>query len=143
MLEPSMSCEECLDRRAFLASAAAAAVLLTGCGDSGPGSITDPTNRVTITVSNFADLAVTGKLVAIDGQRVAKRTGASSFAAFSRACTHEGTQVQVVNAGVRLHCPNHGSEFDANGAVLVGPASRSLVALSTSYDPQTDILTIG
>jgi cytochrome b6-f complex iron-sulfur subunit len=142
-----MSCENCVSRRAFLtqSAVAAASVALVACGDGqigGPG-ITNPTGGKSIKVADFAGLATVGTLVTIDGQRAVKRTGAASFAAFSRACTHEGTAVNVIGNGASFFCPNHGSQFDANGNVTVGPATRSLGPLSTSYDPATDTLTIG
>jgi Rieske Fe-S protein len=46
-------------------------------------------------------------------------------------------------AGTGFFCRNHGSEFDNNGTVTVGPATRNLTKLLTSYDPATDILTLG
>ena len=140
-------CDRC-SRRDFLARSVAGVAVMTGaaaCGDGrigGPG-ITGPTGAKQIRVADFPDLAVTGRLVILDGQRAAKRTGPASFTAFSRACTHEGTAVEVIDGGARFHCFNHGSEYDANGAVLVGPAARSLNVLATQYDPVTDILSIG
>jgi Rieske Fe-S protein len=71
----------------------------------------------------------------------AKRTGPGSFVAFSMSCTHEGCLTSITG-GQRFDCPCHGSRFDANGAVLVGPAEQPLASLATSYDPVTDELTI-
>jgi Rieske Fe-S protein len=141
-----MSCNECVNRRAFLATsaAAAAAVALTACGDGQIGPFSSGTlNQTQIKVATFADLAVVGKLVAVDPQRVVKRTGASTFAAFSRECQHEGCPVDVVNSGAILHCFCHGSQYDNNGRVTQGPAARNLVTLPASYDVGTDTLTIG
>jgi cytochrome b6-f complex iron-sulfur subunit len=139
-------CTSC-SRRDFLARSAAAVGLAAtaGCGDGviGGKGITNPTGTIQIKVANVPDLAVTGRLVIIDGQRAAKRTGATAFVAFSRACTHEGTAVEVVDGGTRFHCFNHGSEYDANGSVLVGPATRNLSSLGAQYDAATDLLTIG
>jgi Rieske Fe-S protein len=147
-----MSCENCLNRRAFLAksaAAAAAAALATGCGNGvfGPplpsnsgGSI--PSGTVTITVSHFPDLATVNQLVQIDLERAVKRTGASSFLALSTICTHQGCDA-AVNASNQVECPCHGSRFDSNGAVVNGPATQPLPVLSTQYNSQNDQLTIG
>jgi cytochrome b6-f complex iron-sulfur subunit len=139
-----MSCEDCISRRGFLARSAiaAAAVAASACGDGSAG-ITDPTTSKDVKVSDFPDLAIAGRLAIIDGQRAARRTGTITFAAFSRACTHEGTAINVASGGVTFVCPNHGSRFDADGNVINPPATRNLRSLATSYDPDTDILTIG
>lgn len=144
---PFGGCAGCLSRRAFLAQsavAAATAAFLAACGDGdigGGGVITDPTSSIMITVSAFPGLATLGTLVLIDGFRAVKRTGAATFLALSRACTHQGTAVELSGSG--FLCPNHGSEFDNDGHVTLGPADRNLPTLATSYDPATDTLTIG
>ncbi len=140
------ACEDCVSRRVFLtqsAVAAATAAFLAACGDGDIGGVplTDPAMRTTITVAAFPGLATVGTLVLIDGLRAVKRTGSTTFAAFSRACTHEGFPVTLSGSG--FFCNNHNSEFDNNGHVTVGPATRDLTQLATSYDPPTDTLTIG
>lgn len=144
---PFSGCDGCLSRRAFLtqsAVAAATAAFLAACGDGqigGGGAITDPGSSTKITVSAFPGLATVGTLVLVDGSRAVKRTAASAFVAFSRACTHEGFPVTLSGSG--FFCNNHNSQFDNNGHVTVGPATRNLTQLVTSYDPVTDTLTIG
>jgi cytochrome b6-f complex iron-sulfur subunit len=144
---PRAGCDGCLSRRAFLAQsavAAATAAFLAACGDGDIGAgavITDPAGSTKITVSAFPGLATAGTLVLIDGLRAVKRTGTATFVAFSRACTHEGFPVTLAGSG--FFCNNHNSEFDNNGHVTVGPATRDLTHLVTSYDAVTDTLTIG
>jgi cytochrome b6-f complex iron-sulfur subunit len=145
-----MSCEDCLNRRAFLAKsalAAAAAALATGCGNGefGPplpahGGGGRPSGSVTIRVSNFPELATVGTLVAVATERAAMRTGASTFLALSTICTHQGCDADVANNIVV--CPCHGSRFDKNGNVINGPAEQPLVQLQAAYNAQTDELTI-
>lgn len=135
------ACAGCLSRRAFIADAATLAALATlfaGCGES---PVEPPTGKVQVKVSEFPDLATINQLALIDGKRAAKRTGDTTFVAFSRLCTHEGTPVDISGSG--FFCPNHGSRFDNNGTVTIGPASQPLSTLATSYDPATDVLTIG
>jgi hypothetical protein len=139
-------CEGCVSRRAFLsqsAVAAATAAFLAACGDGDIGGVplTDPSTRTTITVATFPGLATVGTLVLIDSLRAVKRTGTATFAAFSRLCTHIGYPLRLSGSG--FFCDNHNSEFDNNGHVTVGPATRDLTKLATSYDPATDTLTIG
>jgi cytochrome b6-f complex iron-sulfur subunit len=143
-----MSCEDCVNRRAFLAktAAAAAAALAAGCGNGEFGPPLPrgggPTGAVTIRVSDFPGLASTGVLVAVAPERAAMRTSATTFFALSTICTHQGCDADVVSGGTIVSCSCHGSRFDKNGNVLNGPAERPLPQLQTSYNAQTDELTI-
>jgi Rieske Fe-S protein len=50
--------------------------------------------------------------------------------AFSAVCTHQGCTVSRVADG-QIHCPCHGSSFDAaTGAVRNGPATRPLAKVA-------------
>jgi|ERR1051325_8559583 cytochrome b6-f complex iron-sulfur subunit len=155
-----MSCEDCLSRRKFLASAVGAAgviglVTLTGCGDGqlsgvqantggggggggGPGGGIGP---VTIKVGDYAGLANNGVLVAVNSFTAVVRTGPASFDAFSMYCTHQGCLTDIFS-GSRFVCPCHGSEFSNTGAVTQGPAARPLDKYTTAYNSTTDQLTI-
>ena len=139
--ERSGACARCISRRAFLADSAtiaAVAALFAACGSEG---ITPPTGKVEVKVGDIPALATNDTLVLIDSLRAAKRTGPTTFVAWSRLCTHEGTPVDLSGNG--FLCPNHGSRFDLNGSVTIGPATQPLGQLATSYDAATDILTIG
>jgi Rieske Fe-S protein len=138
-------CASCISRRDFVAKTAALAAVaafLQACGD---GGISDPTGTVSIKVADHPELATVNELVSLGGGRAVKRTGATTFAAFSMRCTHESTQVNITgaSAGNSFVCPAHGSRFDNNGQVTLGPAAQNLKALATSYDAATDTLTIG
>jgi len=58
--------------------------------------------------------------------RVAAGNIASSFTAVQIACTHEGTSIGYNTGQGIFICPLHGSQFDKNGNVLLGPAAASL-----------------
>ena len=139
--EGDLPCARCVSRRGFLAESAALAAVAAFFAACGDVSITDPTDTIQVRVSDFPGLATTNQLVLIDGSRAAKRTGATTFAAYSRSCTHEGTRINLSGSG--FHCPNHGARFDNDGNVTAGPANRALTRLATSYDASTDTLTIG
>src|SRR5919112_181227 len=93
LTEEIMSCEDCLNRRAFLAKSAAAAAavaLASGCGDGvfgpplpahGAGGV--PSGTLTITVADFPALATVDQLVQVDLERAVRRTGPTSFLALS------------------------------------------------------------
>jgi Rieske Fe-S protein len=139
--KPLGACASCISRRAFLADAATVAALTALFAACGESPVEPPTGQVKIKVSAFPGLAANNQLVLIDDRRAAKRTGTGSFVAWSRLCTHEGTPVDV--SGTGFVCPNHGSRFDNNGQVTLGPATSALTQLVTSYDAATDMLTIG
>lgn len=143
------------DRREFLSQAtlAAVAAVLAGCGDGGPSSPT-PANQepppgtgggtLTVTVSAFPALANVGGIAAV-GTLASKpvavvRTGASTFIALSRICTHAGCDVNIVGSG--FTCPCHGSRFDAAGVVTVGPALNALQRFSVAVSNNGNTLTI-
>ena len=134
-------CATCVSRREFLgrsAALAAVAAIFSACsGDN----VVAPTGTVEVKVADFPGLATLNQIVLIDGARAAKRTGTSTFVAWGRGCTHEGTRVNLSGSG--FLCPNHGARFDNNGDVTAGPANRPLISLPTSYDAATDTLTIG
>lgn len=146
-----MSCHDCVGRREFLANGAgitALAAAIAACGDgtvSGVAAkvpvVIPGVDQVTVRVADFPGLAATGTLVQVSSFFAAKRTGPGAFDAFSMACTHEGCLTSITN-GQRFDCPCHFSRFDADGAVVNGPAQRPLAKLVTSYDPVTDELTI-
>jgi cytochrome b6-f complex iron-sulfur subunit len=151
-----MSCEDCLSRRAFLTkgtlAVAGVAALATGCGDGdiGGSGVTQPLpTGLSLKVSTVPALATVGVLAfhPTDVRVAIKRTGPVTFLALSTTCTHEGTRINIVNNAVSFECPNHGSRFDSDGNVTRGPnapgTATKLPTVATSYDPVTDILTIG
>jgi Rieske Fe-S protein len=149
-----MSCENCINRRAFIAVAANAAGLtaLASCGD-GELSVLAPEffpgefDPITVTVADFPALANTGALVAIPGRSFAvQRTGATTFLALSMRCTHQGCIVGITSSQQQLLCPCHASRFALDGSVVNGPNTGGSITplpqFNTSYNPATDQLTI-
>ncbi|GIG20464.1 hypothetical protein Cch01nite_11880 [Cellulomonas chitinilytica] len=90
-----------------------------GGGDSsGHGSASDR-------LAPLDDVPDGGGLVLADQKVVLTRDGATVHA-FSAVCTHQGCLVRDVRGG-EIHCPCHGSAFDATtGDVVQGPASTPL-----------------
>ncbi len=154
-----MSCQDCLNRRDFLAKSAmvaAALVIAEGCGDGqiGPpipktAAGGDPdlpsTPGVTITVASFPALATTGTIVDIQNQRAVVRTGAATFVAFSKLCTHQQCETEIRSN--QFQCPCHGSIFAADGSVIRGPNVENsgitpLHQLATTFDSAKGTLTV-
>jgi Rieske Fe-S protein len=122
-----MSCQDCLNRRAFLAKSAAAAaalVVVEGCGDGqiGPTAVALG-EGLTINVADFPGLATVGAVVSISDDRALVRTSATTFQGYSKICTHEGCITDVRNN--RFECPCHGSIFSSTGTVVRGPNGQS------------------
>jgi cytochrome b6-f complex iron-sulfur subunit len=143
-------------RREFLSQAtlAAAAALLASCtqgGDSfapksanpdpGPGT---SGGSLTVTVASFPALATVGGIAAVGTISFTPiavvRTGASSYVALSRICTHAGCDISVVSGG--FSCPCHGSQFDSTGAATQGPAVNALERFHVAVSGDGTTLTI-
>jgi Rieske Fe-S protein len=123
-----------LTRRAVLGVGAVGtgAVVLAACGsssgsdsaDSGSG---DAPSKKGVTLAKLSDVPVGGAVSATDSGKpvIVSQPTAGTAAAFSAKCTHMGCTVKP--AGKELHCPCHGSRYDAaTGKVLQGPAPKPL-----------------
>jgi Rieske Fe-S protein len=131
------------DRRAFISqmAMAAASVALAGCvsGLTAPETVSG-----SIKVSDYNSLANTNgvALVTVSGAQLAiVRTSATSFAAFSRTCPHQGATIDSNGNG--FTCPRHQAQFDLAGKWVGGRATGNLHSYNTSYDATTGTLTIG
>jgi thiosulfate dehydrogenase [quinone] large subunit len=56
----------------------------------------------------------------------------STYRAFERACTHQGTSVDWQAGSGDFLCPNHGARFSVTGQVTMGPATTPLRAIEVS-----------
>lgn len=131
-----------LDRREFCACALAiAALAATGaCGGGGGGSTPPPTppppsspvttsetkaNLLALPSGTVRDYTTTASgacpmiLGAPQGYYLVR--DAAGIYAFSASCLHQGGRV-TPSGGGGFGCPCHGSQFDLNGTVTVGPA---------------------
>lgn len=63
---------------------------------------------------------------------VVYRSETDEYRALLLRCTHQGATLSV--HGDLIVCAAHGSEFDAVGAVVQGPASQPLEAIKTTTD---------
>ena len=145
-----VGCAHCAEsagksRREFLTASAAtavAAMLVAACGGSSDSTVTGPVS-LSVQIANYPALANVGGIARVDngGTPVAAvRTGASTFAAFSLICPHNGCTVGI--NGSAFLCPCHGARFASTGAWTGGQRTSSLTPLVTSYDPANGVLSI-
>ena len=120
-------------RNALLAGAASAGALaLAACGSGGSGAAGQTPTAAADSTLVALDSITVGEAVSAklpDGSHViVARPTAATAACFSAVCTHAGCTVKP--AGKQLHCPCHGSVYNAaTGAVISGPAPSPLPAV--------------
>lgn len=141
-----------MKRRDFISKVAAggsilfvSSLYLSSCGKGGD-SPADPTPvdttpiSIDLSDSKYASLNTVGGYAYYDKYMII-RTGESSYVVLSKYCTHENYLLEYVPSTNQIKCNNHGSMFTISGAVLNGPASRSLASYTASMSGT--VLTIG
>jgi Rieske Fe-S protein len=114
-----------LERRTLLKGGAAGTLLLAlpvACNNT----VSPPTGPVS--AGNVSQTTL-GQLMAVGNEAVFLGRDSSGLYAVSAACTHAGCMLSATHAASgaeELSCGCHGSLFDANGAVLHGPAGTPL-----------------
>jgi len=99
-------------------------------------------NGIQVTIDAASPLAQAGSVAFVQssaGSVLVARTGADAFSAVTSTCTHQGCTITGHNGSTYV-CPCHGSQFDAAGRVLTGPAQRALQQFHTQFS--NGVLTI-
>lgn len=115
-------------------------VLLGGCSGIPVISATTTDHKVSVLKSSFMPedrlkLIRTDKL---DYDILLVRKPNDVFVALLMRCTH-ADNILVANTG-GLTCNLHGSTFDLEGKVTLGPATQNLVRYKTTTDEQTILI---
>lgn len=95
----------------------------SGSNNNTPATGTTVTLDLNSSIKNVGDQTVSNGIIIV---RLASGNTAGSFTAVQVACTHEGNSINYNNSQGIFICPVHGSEFSKTGALLQGPATRSL-----------------
>jgi Rieske Fe-S protein len=138
-------------RRSFCAHAVTLAVfsgtgmLFEGCngsptapGDAPPLPTVDGTRAasgITVTIDSSSPLASVGGAALVRssvGEFLVAHTGQNAFSAMTATCTHQTCTITGFQ-NQNFVCPCHGSTFDLNGHVLIGPAPASLRQYATQF----------
>ncbi len=114
------------------------------CG-SGGGLPAVANGKVTFVISDFPELttiggSVLGQPSGLADRLIITRLDQATVIVNSATCTHLQCDVEFRNAGYSCDC--HGSRFDTNGTVLVGPAPTALKKYVTTFDGTTVTITV-
>lgn len=120
-----------MDRRALL-SGACALLALSGLAAFPAAASAEVrkigNGRLSVKLKSIPELSQVGGSVGIGnvkGKPVAiTRTGTNSYIAFSLNCPHQGVKVSKKESG--WVCEAHGSEFESDGDLVLGPATTRL-----------------
>ena len=138
----------CMGRREFIVKAgfAAGSIVLT-VSALGSGGFAAVFEDVTVTIGPDSPLAKVGGFQIVQspaGKLLVIHSDDSKFEAFSAKCTHRGATVEYDAAAKQIHCPRHGSRFDAStGVVVKGPAKNPLPFYPADVSGQTVTIKAG
>lgn len=132
-------------RRDFV-RCALVAPLVAACADvvspEASGGVLVTASEVRIDLARTPSLGLPGgSLLVREAAVIVLRDGGGDYRAFSAVCPHAGCGIDDMREG-RMRCPCHGSEFGADGGVVVGPAREPLVPLPVSIDAARGLLVV-
>jgi cytochrome b6-f complex iron-sulfur subunit len=99
---------------------------------------------VTVAVDAASPLAVVGGAALVrssGGDMLVARTAQDTFSALTAICTHEACTITGFRSPSYV-CPCHGSQYSTSGAVLNGPATRSLRTFPSQFAGSTLTITL-
>ncbi|GGC04734.1 QcrA and Rieske domain-containing protein [Dyadobacter sediminis] len=113
----------------------------SGTGLSGTTTGNAVNFTVDLTHTSYSSLKTAGNYKII-GDVLVAFSNASSYAALSKICTHQGAEVQYRKDQNDIYCPSHTSEFTLTGAVKKDPATTPLKAYKTTLSADGNTLTV-
>ncbi len=103
-----------------------------------PGSGALFTTDLSASLLNVGDSKISNGVILV---RIATGNAPTSFTAVQLACTHEGSAIGYNAGQSKFICPNHGSEFNQSGQVVLGPAGSPLQKYTVSVAGTTATVT--
>ena len=96
-----------------------------------------PTNDLCLDVTTGAYMALatvngSAMVTTSNDTIIVVRTSATTVAALSAICTHQGCTVNYSAGATDLQCPCHGAAFSLTGSVQNGPATTPLKAYTAT-----------
>ncbi|MGH2575835.1 MAG: ubiquinol-cytochrome c reductase iron-sulfur subunit [Ignavibacteria bacterium] len=87
-----------------------------------------------------ASLANVGGSVLLDDENILIRMSQTQFAALNLICRHKGCVVELDKT--KFVCPCHGSEYELDGKVTMGPSKENLKTYETVYNSDAGTVTV-
>ena len=118
----------------------ASALALSACGGMPYLAPRGSGNRLVVSAARVPEAGVLLQRPGMEHPVFVHATEQGGYTALLVRCTHRGCQPDPV--GDRFVCPCHGSEFDLEGAVLRGPAERSLPRYRVAREGEDVVVTL-
>ena len=118
----------------------ASALTLSACGGMPYLAPRGSGNRLVVSAARVPEAGVLLQRPGMEHPVFVHATEQGGYTALLVRCTHRGCQPDPV--GDRFVCPCHGSEFDLEGAVLRGPAERSLLRFRVAREGEDLVVTL-
>ncbi len=122
---------------------------LIGCTEANAPSTVAPESLLAAPTKSFKAIGTVAQLDK-DGQLTSDKIAvvrdpknASKLLAVSSVCTHKGCDVKWKSDKKQYVCPCHDAEFAADGAVLAGPAKKSLQVYAVKIDNGQVLVGVG
>ena len=115
----------------LMGTGALAVVALNQLGCSKSDSVPKKDFTIDINDTQYSALLTVGGYVYVNGVIVFKSID-GSFYALSQICTHQGCTVVYDESQNDIFCPCHGSQYDLQGKVLMGPSTTPLFQYAAS-----------
>ena len=118
----------------------ASALSLSACGGMPYLAPRGSGNRLVVSAALVPEAGVLLQRPGMEHPVFVHATQQGKYTALLVRCTHQGCQPDPI--GDRFVCPCHGSEFDLEGAVLRGPAERSLPRYRVAREGEDVVVTL-
>jgi Rieske Fe-S protein len=104
--------------------------MLSGCASVAMLETAETNGQINVALSQFVDKKyLKVRVKGLNYDLLVTKKDESNFVTYYMKCTHN--DAGVIFDGKQFQCPLHGSSFDANGKVILGPATVNLKVYET------------